>query len=358
MPAPAPDVDRPLGADPLAAAERDAALVRPGAIEWPTLALAAAIYGGWLALTWWHAAIPLWLLIPAAAWFVAWHGSLQHEILHGHPTRSRTLNTALGLPPLALWIPYERYRATHLTHHRDERLTDPLDDPESRYLTAADWAALGPVGRAIVGAQSTLAGRLLIGPAWAIGSFWWSEAKAVVAGDRNLARVWAWHLVHAAAVVAWIVMVCEMPLGLYLAAFVYAGTALALLRSFAEHRALPEVPRRTAIVERAPVLGLLFLHNNLHVVHHCWPTLPWYRLPRFYRRHRDAIHAASGGPLYPSYVDVLRRFLWRPHDAVAHPFLHTAVDSRTEPALSSPVDGLRQSGPGALASPSAGKGRG
>lgn len=321
MPASAPDIDSLLGADPHAAAERDAAQARPDAVEWPTLALAAAIYGGWLALTWWHAAIPLWLLIPAATWIVAWHGSLQHEIIHGHPTRSRALNTTLGLPPLALWIPYERYRATHLTHHQDERLTDPLDDPESRYLTAADWQALGPLGRALVRAQSTLAGRLLIGPAWAISTFWWSEGKAILSGDRRLARVWAWHLVHVAPLIAWIVLVCEMPLWLYLAAFVYAGTSLSLIRSFAEHRALPEVPRRTAIVERAPVLGLLFLYNNLHVVHHRWPTIPWYRLPRLYRRHRDAILAASGGPVYASYLEVLRRFLVRPHDASVHPFL-------------------------------------
>lgn len=321
MPATGPTADDLLAADPLAAAERDAALLRAQDVEWPTLALAAAIYGGWLALTWWHQSLPLWLLIPAAAWIMAWHGSLQHEIIHGHPTRSRAFNCALGLPPLALWLPYERYRATHLTHHRDERLTDPLDDPESRYLTAADWQALEPVGRAIVGAQSTLAGRLLIGPAWAIATFWRSEAKAILAGDRQLAAVWAWHLVHVAVVLGWIVLVCAMAPGLYLLAFVYAGTSLTLVRSFAEHRAMPEVPRRTAIVEHAPLLGLLFLHNNLHAVHHRWPALPWYRLPALYRRHRDVILAGSGGPLYPSYGDVLRRFLWRPHDVTVHPFL-------------------------------------
>ena len=59
-----------------------------------------------------------------------------------------------------------------------------------------------------------------------------------------------------------------MPFWLYFWAFVYAGTSLALIRSYAEHRAEDEVERRTAIVEDSWLLGPLFLFNNLHVVHH------------------------------------------------------------------------------------------
>ena len=59
-------------------------------VEWPTVVLAAFIYTGWGLLTFFHAVIPLWLLLPLGAWFVAWQTSLQHEIIHGHPTRNRT----------------------------------------------------------------------------------------------------------------------------------------------------------------------------------------------------------------------------------------------------------------------------
>ena len=41
-------------------------------IEGPTWALAAIIYGGWLLLTWSHAAVPPVLQIPLLAWFIAW----------------------------------------------------------------------------------------------------------------------------------------------------------------------------------------------------------------------------------------------------------------------------------------------
>src|SRR3546814_16734338 len=78
-------------------------------IEWPTLAVAAGVYGAWLLVTWFHADLPAWLLPAAGAWLVAWHGSLQHETLHGHPPRRRALNTPIAWPPPGLWMPYRNY---------------------------------------------------------------------------------------------------------------------------------------------------------------------------------------------------------------------------------------------------------
>jgi fatty acid desaturase len=251
-----------------------ASVARNAAIEWPTLALFMVIYGLWLALVWFHAALPLWLWLPLAAWTSAWWGSAQHEALHGHPTRLRWLNTALATPPVWLWMPFERYRQTHLKHHRDERLTDPLDDPETRYKCPDGWRELGPLGQKIVAAQTTLLGRLVIGPFWSLGVFWREEALAIRGGDRARLRIWLWHGLWSALLIGVVTGVAGMPLWQYLLGFVYCGTALALVRSFAEHKAEAAVEKRTAIVEKTPVFGLLFLHNNLHVAHHKWPTVP------------------------------------------------------------------------------------
>ncbi|MBR7508578.1 fatty acid desaturase, partial [Mycobacterium tuberculosis] len=68
--------------------------------------------------------------------------SLQHEALHGHPTRSGWLNELLVSLPLGLFYPYRRYKHLHLKHHADERLTDPYDDPESYYRALGDWDKL------------------------------------------------------------------------------------------------------------------------------------------------------------------------------------------------------------------------
>ncbi len=288
-------------------------------VEWPTVMLFAVIYASWLGLTLFHEAIPLWLWLPLAAWTAAWWGSAQHEALHGHPTRSRALNTALATPPFWLWLPFESYRTSHLVHHCDERLTDPLDDPESRYWTRDGWRELGPLGRRLVDLQSTLLGRLLIGPLWSIGHFWLQEWRRIAGGDREALRVWVWHLVWVAVLLAFVVFVCGLPVWRYCLGFVYCGTALALVRSFAEHKARDSIEQRTAIVEKAPILGLLFLYNNLHVVHHRWPTLPWYRIPQVYRDHRDAVLESNAGLVYRGYADVFRRFFLRRHDTAVHP---------------------------------------
>lgn len=292
-------------------------------IEWPTVALAAGIYGGWFALTYWHAALPWWVVMPLGAWLVAWHGSLQHEILHGHPTRSRVVNRALASIPISLWLPYESYRVSHLLHHADERLTDPLDDPESRYVTPADWATLGPLGRWFLRAQKTLLGRLTIGPAWTVGHFLSAEMRGVVAGDPVARRSWAEHAPAAVLLLVWLVFVCEMNLLFYVFGVLYPAAALMLLRSFAEHKAAHGVTERTAIVENSAVLGLLYLYNNLHAAHHERPTMPWYAIPAWYAENRERLVAENGGMVYDGYGEIVRRFLVSAHDAVAHPLEQT-----------------------------------
>jgi fatty acid desaturase len=288
-------------------------------VEWPTVVLITAVYSAWLALTWFHDALPLWLWIPLAALTLAFWGSVQHEIMHGHPTRSHAVNTALATPPLWLWLPFERYRVTHINHHRDAHLTDPIEDPETSYWTREDWRALGPVGRLLVDLQSTLLGRLVIGPLWSVGAFLVTEARALRAGDRDMRRVWAWHALWVALVSTWAFVICGMPVWQYLVGFVYLGLAITFIRSFAEHRAAAPAARRTAIVENSPLLGFLFLHNNLHVVHHAFPAVPWYQLPRLYYRNRAAVLAANGGLVYDGYLDVFRRFLLKRHDQPIHP---------------------------------------
>ncbi len=47
-------------------------------------------------------------LFPATVlliWFTARYMSLQHELIHGHPTPWRWCNQLLGTLPLAVWYP-------------------------------------------------------------------------------------------------------------------------------------------------------------------------------------------------------------------------------------------------------------
>jgi fatty acid desaturase len=266
-----------------------------------TWALAVVIYGGWGLLTWCYALLPWWLVLPLGAWLIVWQMLLQHELIHGHPTRNRRINAALGFPPLGWWLPFACYRESHLAHHAGDGLTDPRRDPESFYVTVEKWSRMEPIRRMLTQGNNTFVGRVLIGPALSIGGFIAAESHLLVRGDHGRRRVWMTYGAGVVAVLAW---TWGIPPWAYAALFVYPGLGLALIRSFAEHRAEAEVGHRTAIVEDAPVLGLLFLHNNLHVVHHNRPGLPWYEIPAAYRRDRDRFIANNNNLVYRGYRDV------------------------------------------------------
>ena len=291
----------------------------PRHIEIPTLLVALAIYSGFGALTWFHAELPWWALLPLGTFLVAWHGSLQHEVVHGHPTPSALANELLVLPSLWLWIPFRIYRSSHLTHHDDARLTDPLEDPESYYLDAKSWAGTGPLGRALLRFNNTLAGRLLIGPLRCIWVFYKAEVLRLLRGDTSHLKAWALHGLGVALVLTWVLGVCGLPLGQFLLLFVYPGIALTLLRSFLEHRARPEVTERSVIIEAGPVMSLLFLNNNLHLVHHDKPGLAWYRIPALYRKRRALFLASNGGYFFQGYGEVFRRYFFRAKEQPLHP---------------------------------------
>ena len=110
----------------------------------------------------------------------------------------------LGVVPLSLWLPFERYRRSHLAHHNDKRLTDPLDDPESYYWTPEQWAEFSPVTRALLQAQQTLAGRIVIGSFWSIGRFLRFEWHAVRHNEHEARAIWLKHLLWCVPVLLWV----------------------------------------------------------------------------------------------------------------------------------------------------------
>ncbi len=294
--------------------------------EAPTWLLIFLVYGGWGGLTWFHDSIAWWLLAPAGAWLIALHGSLQHEALHRHPTRHAWLNALLVGAPLGLWMPYPIYRDSHLAHHATASLTDPLGDPESYYAPREDWENFGWLRRAVLTINNTLAGRMVVGPWLASGTLWRAEARRLAAGDYAHARVWAVHLALCALLFAWIVGVCGMAAPDYVLLVAWPGLALLLVRSFLEHRPAASQDRRTVIVEAGWLMSLLFLNNNLHVVHHEHPAIPWYELPAIYRAERNEILARNGNYLFAGgYAEIARRYAFRPKDLPVHPGLTQAA---------------------------------
>lgn len=280
----------------------------------------AACYMLWLLVTASHAALGPVLTLVLLAPLVTLHSSLQHEALHGHPTRFPALNEALVFPPLGLFFPYRRFKTLHLRHHNDVTLTDPYDDPESFYYALGDWERLPGWLQRVLDFNNTFFGRFTIGPLVTLIGFVGSELRFMALGDGRVARAWGRHLVGAAVVLAWVSGVCGVPLWLYGVA-AYLGHSLLMIRTFAEHQAHERTGGRTVIIEASPVFGLLFLNNNLHYVHHANPRAAWYDLPALYRARRADYLTANEGYRFGGYGEMIRRYLFRAKAPVPHPHL-------------------------------------
>ncbi len=284
------------------------------------MALIAITYSVLALLVWFHASLPWWLILAVGAYAAALHSSLQHEILHGHPTHNRLLNEAMVFVTPTMWLPYHRYRDTHLTHHNNDNLTDPHLDPESYYLLPDDWAQMPGLKRAAYAMNQTLAGRMILGPAISIVRFWWTELRDCMRGDIYKFKAWAIFAVSCACAIAF-VMWCGMPLLKYILLVAYPGVSLALIRSYCEHQAAENVDHRTIIVEASPFWSLLFLNNNLHVAHHEKPALAWYKLPQFYREERQALIHRNNGYLMRGYTEIFRRYFLKAKEPIPYPDL-------------------------------------
>ncbi|MBL0933742.1 MAG: fatty acid desaturase [Rhizobiaceae bacterium] len=289
------------------------------AVEWPTVVLIAGCYGAWLAAGTIGWTVSPWLAVAVLTIAIALQSSLMHEAAHGHPTRNGLVNEFLVGLPIGLVYPYRRFKKLHLCHHADERLTDPFDDPESCYQAFWKHEALPGWLRALLSFNNTMVGRFLIGPALSNVAFLASDLKLLRAGDVGVQRAWRHHLVGLAILAPIIVFAFEMPLWLYLVP-VYLGQSLIAIRTFAEHQWSERPDGRTIIVERSP-LALLFLNNNLHLVHHKQPTVPWYELPRLFRARREEWVRMNGGYVFPNYLALFRAFALKSKEPIVHPVL-------------------------------------
>ncbi len=294
-------------------------------IEWPTVILIIVCYASWAA-----AGIYLWPAFPVSAFIVmvlavALQSSLMHEALHGHPTRDARINEALVFLPIGMVWPFRRFKAIHLRHHIDERLTDPLDDPESYYRALWQHQEMPEAMKLVLRVNNTMIGRFILGPLLGSIGFILDDARMIANGDRAIRQAWLFHAAGLALVIPVVTMGFGIPLWLYLVP-VWLGQSFIAIRTFAEHQWSENPEGRTIIVERTP-LSLLFLNNNLHFVHHKHPGVAWYRLPRLFRERRDEWVRMNNGYVFPNYIALLRNFAFRAKEPVVHPVLRRAPEA-------------------------------
>ena len=291
-----------------------------GRTQWPTWFLLLAVPAAWFALL---LGSPLlgagWTIVLLIPVVVLWM-SVQHELLHGHPTRFNSLNKVLGYAPFALWYPYTLYRDSHLQHHRDHDLTLPGIDPESRYMTQAHWQGSSKLLRGLLWLNKTVPGRLLVGPPLALYGMAKAELQRLRRGDRQAWCMWLTHGFFTLLMFAFIAYCSELAVWQYVFLVTVPVLSVGMVRSFYEHRPAVRPEQRTVLNEAGWPWTWLFLNLNLHLVHHDLPSLPWFYLPRVYRARRAQWQQRSGGFLVQGYGELIRRHAVQAIDSPQHPF--------------------------------------
>lgn len=287
-------------------------------LELPTWLLMAAVYGGWFGVVFFWQTLGSWAGTPLLILFTTWYMSLQHELIHGHPTRHARLNQLFGTLPLAVWYPYGLYRDSHLQHHRNDHLTLPEDDPEGYYFTRARWERFPAWCIAVIKLRNTLPGRMLIGPALDIYATLKSAFLSVLQGEAKIIVMWLTHVILLAGLFHWMSRCGLSPLYFVLAVS-YPALSLTKLRSFFEHRAHDVPEARSTLNEAGPGWRLLFLNLNYHLVHHDLPGLPWFGLRKIYLAERDAYIQRSEGFLVEGYAQWFSDHALSPVAVEVHP---------------------------------------
>ena len=283
--------------------------------EWRTIAVIVAIYGLTVLTVLRHEVLTPWLTIPALSVFGAWHLSMQHETIHGHPFRHIWLNDLIGSIPVTLWIPYFSFKKDHIEHHQSD-LTHPGLDNESYYVSPEAWASAGKLRKAAYWANRTILFRMFVWTIVSTVTYLWSKIRLMLRGDKQTWFAMATHVAGLVVVVYFVRSVAGMPLWQFALGTTYGGRILNAIRPFPEHKYQSDTEVRTAMVMAGPFMSLLMLNNNLHVAHHDEPGVPWYRYNELAHRVNAVERAREAGLLYEGgYAEVFRRFSFKPMGA-------------------------------------------
>ena len=283
--------------------------------EWRTIAVIVAIYGLTVLTVLRHEVLTPWLTIPVLSVLGAWHLSMQHETIHGHPFRHVWLNDLIGSIPVTLWIPYFSFKKDHIEHHQSD-LTHPGLDNESYYVSPQAWESAGKLRKAAYWANRTILFRMFVWTIVSTVTYLWSKIRLMLRGDKQTWFAMSTHVAGLVVVVYFVRSVAEMPLWQFALGTTYGGRILNAIRPFPEHKYQSDTEVRTAMVIAGPFMSLLMLNNNLHVAHHEEPGVAWYEVPNMSARVDAVERAREAGLLYEGgYAEVFRKFSFKPMGA-------------------------------------------
>ena len=263
-------------------------------VAWPTLAMAVALpLGQWTVVGLGATGVaPLWACAPIITLTAYAHYTLVHEAIHsnlapGHP-RLRWLNPLVGwIGALGLGYNWPMLMRGHALHHAhtntdldpDIEMKGTLGQLVAKWLVFVPLSAVPPpLLKFIVPAQYQKLEQML-----RKGEM--LQATAVAVGFLGLMSFFiaTGHVFQ--------------PLCLLFGPTRVAALMLRIFFSWLPHYPFDRTERYlNTRISLWPGGSLLLLQQNLHLMHHLWPGVPFYNYGRLYRRLRPVL-IAKGAPI-------------------------------------------------------------
>lgn len=224
----------------------------------------ASTTGYWV----WH--WPHWLVFLAN--FVSLYvlGTVIHDASHGVAHRNRLINAAMGhISAILQGFVYPVFTRVHMQHHA--HVNDPENDPDHFVSTG--------------------------GPLWLIAvRFFYHE---IFFFQRKLWRKYElveWTISRMTLVVVLIAgyefNFLHYILNYWFVPAAIMGLALGLFFDYLPHRPFQETSRwKNARVYPSWLLNILLLGQNYHLIHHLWPSVPWYNYKSAYVQMKPLLDA-------------------------------------------------------------------
>jgi beta-carotene hydroxylase len=204
---------------------------------------------------------PDWICFCANVLALHLSGTVIHDASHNSAHSDRLLNSILGHgSALMLGFAFPVFTRVHLQHHA--HVNDPDNDPDHFVSTG--------------------------GPLWMIAArFFYHE---IFFFKRRLWRKYElleWFLsrLFVATIVFFAIQYnfIGYVMNFWFVPALVVGIALGLFFDYLPHRPFQERDRwKNARVYPGKILNLLILGQNYHLIHHLWPSIPWYKYQSAY----------------------------------------------------------------------------
>ncbi|NJL01704.1 MAG: beta-carotene hydroxylase [Spirulinaceae cyanobacterium SM2_1_0] len=242
-------------------------------------------------------------------------GSVIHDACHLAAHRNRIINATLGhISALILGFAFPVFTRVHLQHHA--HVNDPDHDPDHFVSTGGPLWLIAP--------------RFFYHEVFFFKRRLWRRYELL---EWFLSRLFLFAIVYSSLRYGFFPFIVNY----WFSPALVVGIALGLFFDYFPHRPFAARDRwHNARVYASPILNLLILGQNYHLIHHLWPSIPWYRYQAAYRITQPLLEA-KGSPLSLGILQDganLRGFLY--DLCIGIRWRHTAPSEPLQPDLPAP----------------------